>query len=85
MRAYIIKYKGYISQKKAALGAFVFHKHILFFFFSNSRENTVAQKQEQINLYELEIRQLKEQIHLKEKEYDEDIMKIKHQITAEQR
>ena len=27
-----VKYKGYISQKKAVSGAFVFHKHILFFF-----------------------------------------------------
>ena len=26
-----IKYKGYISKKMAILGAFVFHKHILFF------------------------------------------------------
>ena len=25
-----VKYKGYISQKKAASGAFMFHKHILF-------------------------------------------------------
>ena len=25
-----VKYKGYISQKKAVSGAFVFHKHILF-------------------------------------------------------
>ena len=25
-----VKYKGYISQKMAVLGAFVFHKHILF-------------------------------------------------------
>ena len=24
-----VKYKGYISQKMAVLGAFVFHKHIL--------------------------------------------------------
>ena len=28
-----VKYKGYISQKMAISGAFVFHKHILFFFF----------------------------------------------------
>ena len=27
-----VKYKGYISQKMAVSGAFVFHKHILFFF-----------------------------------------------------
>ena len=26
-----VKYKGYISQKMAISGAFVFHKHILFF------------------------------------------------------
>ena len=26
-----VKYKGYISQKMAVSGAFVFHKHILFF------------------------------------------------------
>ena len=29
-----VKYKGYISQKMAVSGAFVFHKHILFFMFS---------------------------------------------------
>ena len=28
-----VKYKGYISQKMAVSGAFVFHKHILFFFY----------------------------------------------------
>ena len=28
----MVKYKGYISQKMAVSGAFVFHKHILFFF-----------------------------------------------------
>ena len=26
-----VKYKGYISQKMAVQGAFVFHKHILFY------------------------------------------------------
>ena len=29
-----VKYKGYISQKMAFSGAFVFHKHILGFFFA---------------------------------------------------
>ncbi|XP_060591570.1 protein fantom-like isoform X2 [Ruditapes philippinarum] len=48
-------------------------------------ENLVAQQQEQLNMYELEMRQLREQVHLKEKEYEEDLTKIKHQITAEQR
>ena len=37
-----VKYKGYISQKMAFSGAFVFHKHILFFvivfFFLSSTE-----------------------------------------------
>ena len=35
-----VKYKGYISQKMAVSGEFVFHKHVLgfflFFFFSSS-------------------------------------------------
>ncbi|XP_052231915.1 protein fantom-like isoform X2 [Dreissena polymorpha] len=48
-------------------------------------ESLVAQQNEQINMYELEMRQLREQVHLKEKEYEEDLTKIKHQITAEQR
>ena len=30
-----VKYKGYISQKMAVSGAFVFHKHILFFLVFN--------------------------------------------------
>ena len=29
-----VKYKGYISQKMAVSGAFVFHKYVLFFFLS---------------------------------------------------
>ena len=29
-----VKYKGYISQKMAVSGAFMFHKHILFHWFS---------------------------------------------------
>ena len=37
-----VKYKGYISQKKAVSGAFVFHNHILFFTYLQyeSFENT---------------------------------------------
>ena len=31
--AKVIKYKGYISQKMAVSGPFVFHKHILFVMF----------------------------------------------------
>ena len=53
--------------------------------FTVFRDNTIAQQQEQINMYELEIRQLKEQLHLRETEYEEDLVKIKHQITAEQK
>ena len=49
------------------------------------RDSMIAQQQEQINMYELEIRQLKEQLHLRETEYEEDLVKIKHQITAEQK
>lgn len=49
------------------------------------QENVISQQQEQINMYELEIRQLKEQLHLRETEYEEDLVKIKHQITAEQK
>ncbi|WAR12637.1 FTM-like protein, partial [Mya arenaria] len=45
----------------------------------------VAQQHEQINMYELEMRQLREQVHVKEREYEEDLTKIKHQITAEHR
>ena len=41
-----VKYKGYISQKMAVSGAFVFHKHILFFkwsydSFSDNQNDTV--------------------------------------------
>ena len=33
-----VKFKGYISQKMAVSGAFVFHKHILLFFFFFERK-----------------------------------------------
>lgn len=48
-------------------------------------ENMISQQQEQMNMYELEIRQMREQLHLREREYEEDLVKIKHQITAEQK
>ena len=34
-----VKYKGYISQKMAVLGAFVFHKHILFLTVIREKDN----------------------------------------------
>ncbi|XP_052817311.1 protein fantom-like isoform X2 [Mya arenaria] len=52
---------------------------------NNRLERQVAQQHEQINMYELEMRQLREQVHVKEREYEEDLTKIKHQITAEHR
>lgn len=40
---------------------------------------------EQIHVYEMEIENLKEQLKLREAEYEEDILKIKQQITSEQK
>ncbi|KAL4234620.1 Protein fantom [Mactra antiquata] len=47
--------------------------------------SVVEQQKEHLSMQELEMRQLREQLNLKEKEYEEDLVKIKHQITAEQR
>ncbi|XP_076449555.1 protein fantom-like isoform X2 [Babylonia areolata] len=48
-------------------------------------QDTIAQLNEQLNLYEMEIENLKEQNRLREAEYEEDLIKIKTQITSEQR
>ncbi|KAL8619480.1 hypothetical protein ACOMHN_011831 [Nucella lapillus] len=48
-------------------------------------EYSIAQLHEQLNLYEMEIENLKEQNRLREAEYEEDLIKIKTQITSEQR
>ncbi|XP_067651387.1 protein fantom-like isoform X8 [Haliotis asinina] len=45
----------------------------------------VNELQERINVYELEIESLKEQNRMRESEFEEDILKIKQQITAEQK
>ena len=37
-----VKYKRYISQKMAISGAFVFHKHILFFFVKWSKQTSTC-------------------------------------------
>ena len=46
-----VKYKGYISQQMAVSGAFVFHKHILFFLFqdNNPFSDTYQQRELQGN------------------------------------
>ncbi|BFZ12751.1 hypothetical protein BsWGS_15789 [Bradybaena similaris] len=44
-----------------------------------------ASMREQIHVYEMEIETLKEQLKLREAEYEEDILKIKQQITSEQK
>ncbi|KAK7114118.1 protein fantom-like isoform X1 [Littorina saxatilis] len=48
-------------------------------------ESNIAQLHEQLNLYEMEIETLREQNRLREAEYEEDLIKIKTQITSEQR
>ena len=40
---------------------------------------------EQNQMYEMQIENLKEQLKLRESEYEEDILKIKQQITSEQK
>ncbi|XP_046328976.2 protein fantom-like isoform X5 [Haliotis rufescens] len=45
----------------------------------------VNELQERLNVYELEIESLKEQNRMRESEFEEDILKIKQQITAEQK
>ncbi|PVD20902.1 hypothetical protein C0Q70_19065 [Pomacea canaliculata] len=47
--------------------------------------NTIDQLHEKLSMYELEIENLKEQNRLREAEFEEDIIKIKQQITSEQR
>ncbi|XP_046557106.1 protein fantom-like isoform X4 [Haliotis rubra] len=48
-------------------------------------QHYVNELQERINVYELEIESLKEQNRMRESEFEEDILKIKQQITAEQK
>ncbi|KAJ8302489.1 LOW QUALITY PROTEIN: hypothetical protein KUTeg_018885 [Tegillarca granosa] len=50
-----------------------------------SRINTIQQLQEQLNMYEMEMENMKQQLKLRETEYEGDLVKIKQQITAEQR
>ncbi|XP_035828549.1 protein fantom isoform X2 [Aplysia californica] len=48
-------------------------------------EDYLASMREQNQMYEMQIEELKEQLKLKESEYEEDILKIKQQITSEQK
>ncbi|KAL3860281.1 hypothetical protein ACJMK2_010423 [Sinanodonta woodiana] len=48
-------------------------------------EEMIHQQQEQMNMYEQEIAHLKEQLRLKDADYEEDLAKIKQQMTTEQR
>ena len=43
-----VKYKGYISQKMAILGAFMFHKHILFVNISEGVDVNVTPDKRQV-------------------------------------
>ncbi|XP_062566792.1 protein fantom-like [Saccostrea cucullata] len=49
------------------------------------KNDQIAQLHEQLNMCEMEIENLRQQIKVKESDYEEDLLKIKQQITAEQR
>ena len=50
-----------------------------------SREQIIAELNENINLYEQDIAQMREQMRVRETEYEEDILKIKQQLSQGQR
>ncbi|XP_021379187.1 protein fantom-like isoform X2 [Mizuhopecten yessoensis] len=49
------------------------------------KDDHIAQLQEQMEMYEMEVENMRQQLRLKEAEHEEDLVKIKQQITAEQR
>uniref|UniRef100_K1QMS1 Protein fantom n=1 Tax=Magallana gigas TaxID=29159 RepID=K1QMS1_MAGGI len=49
------------------------------------KDDQIAQLNEHLNMCEIEIENLRQQIKMKESDYEEDLLKIKQQITAEQR
>ena len=49
------------------------------------REQIIAELNENINLYEQDIAQMREQMRVRETEYEEDILKIKQQLSQGQR
>ena len=49
------------------------------------REEQLLSMKEQHQMNEMQIENLKEQLKLRESEYEEDILKIKQQITSEQK
>ncbi|XP_060079479.1 protein fantom-like isoform X2 [Ylistrum balloti] len=49
------------------------------------KDDQIAQLHEQMEMYEIEIENMRQQLRLKEAEHEEDLVKIKQQITAEQR
>ncbi|XP_048736763.2 protein fantom-like isoform X2 [Ostrea edulis] len=49
------------------------------------KDDHIAQLHEQLNMCEMEIENLRQQIKMKDSDYEEDLLKIKQQITAEQR
>ncbi|XP_013398857.1 protein fantom isoform X2 [Lingula anatina] len=48
-------------------------------------EGVIEQQNEQINIYEQDIEFLREQLRVKEAEFEEDLLRIKQQMSAEQR
>ena len=53
-----VKYKGYIFQKMAVSGAFVFHKHILFFPLSAVKRPSDSNHEESVKVKEQAILEL---------------------------
>uniref|UniRef100_A0A2C9M2E5 C2 domain-containing protein n=1 Tax=Biomphalaria glabrata TaxID=6526 RepID=A0A2C9M2E5_BIOGL len=51
----------------------------------NRLEDQLAQMREQVQVYEMEIENLKEQNKLQKAEFDEDLLKIKQKITTDQK
>ncbi|XP_022337426.2 protein fantom-like isoform X1 [Crassostrea virginica] len=49
------------------------------------KDDQIAQLHEQLNMCDIEIENLRQQVKMKESDYEEDLFKIKQQITAEQR
>ncbi|XP_041375657.1 protein fantom-like [Gigantopelta aegis] len=47
-------------------------------------ERHIAELSERLNVYEMEIEELREQNRMRETEFEEDILKLKQQMTAEQ-
>lgn len=49
------------------------------------REDLTAALQEQLQMYDHEMENMREQLRVKEAEHEEDILRLKSQMTAEQR